>query len=189
MPSVSTPDAPVALARNFKPALRSLDTRTATGVLQTIQAWPYWREIEAVALKEYGMTHEEWEHYIPEYQRFLTLAFLGLSPIGMFSREVDIIWHAHALCMHLYYQFCLSLHGSILFHVPQVPEHEHTDGQMCTTCRSCTNCSGGDQGGGKLMPDRSATAEAFAHAYQEAFGVLPSPICWNLQAAEGCMIQ
>lgn len=187
MPSVSTPDFPVALARNPQPVLQAIEERRAPHVLAVVQTWPYWEEIEAVALKEYGMDREAWQQYLPEYQRFVTLAFLGLSPLGMFSRQVDEIWHSHALSMHLYYQFCLSLHGSLLFHVPQVPDHHH-DEQMCTVCRSCTNCSGGDQGGGKLVADRADTAAAFARAYQAAFGIAP-PACWNLEVPEGCVVQ
>jgi hypothetical protein len=130
------------------------------------------------------MHPDEFEALVPEYQKFLGLVFLGYSPIGMFSRKIDEIWHSHVLSMHLYNQFCLSLHGEMIYHIPQVPKQD-TDA-ICTTCRSCTNCSGGGQGGGggKKYPSEASSAETFFKAYTEAYKAVPSSI-WDLSIPEG----
>ncbi len=194
MPSVSTP----ALLLNSvytSPQLPHVQERTAEGVLTTIEAWPYWNEIERVVAKEYGMPRATCRELLPEYQKFLALILLGHSPLGMFSAAIDQIWHSHVLAMHLYSQFCLTVHGKMILHVPQVPDPYTICNScaICTTCRSCTNCSGGDQGGGdgdgKGMGQvqQQTREQLFFHAYTRHFGDVPLTI-WNLPNAEGlCM--
>lgn len=109
---------------------------------------------------------------------------LGNEPVGMFSGPVDKIWHSHVLATHLYQQFCLSLHGTMIEHVPQVPPHYEGVGAICTTCRSCTNCSGGGQGGGSGAHIRGS-AEEFYQAYTQAYNEPPPRHVWNLSEAEG----
>lgn len=181
MPSVSTPSYPsVTLPVTLLPPLPE---RTPETVMQHVEAWPHWYEIRRIALKEYGMDAEKFEGLLPEYQRFLGLILLGHGPLGMFSFDVDKIWHSHVLASHLWAQFCLEYHGTMINHVPQVPLPDGEEAAICTTCRSCTNCSGGGQGGGS---GSRGTAQAFSNAYAQAFGVRPSPIIWNLDEAEGC---
>ncbi len=186
MASVVTPIAPITIGTNPRPSLPTTEKRTPEMVLSAIQSWEYWSEIESVVGKEYQMPKEEFATFLPEYQKFLGLIFLGHSPIGMFSRKIDEIWHSHVLSMHLYNHFCLGMHGEMIYHVPQVPKYDA--GAICTTCKSCTDCSGGGQGGGKgshnAYPYDSNSGEAFFLSYTKAYGPVPRHI-WNLPLAEG----
>jgi hypothetical protein len=190
MPSVATPEYPIVLV-NPTPTLPFIEERTATQVMQTIQAWPNWLDIKRVAYKEYGTNPTLFDQLLPEYQRFLGLIFLGYAPLGMFSRPVDEIWHSHVLCTHLYLDFCLRLHGRLINHVAQVPvPNQESTAAICTTCRSCTNCSGGGQGGGgkrnELLGEQPGTTRQFLSAYIEAYGTPPPTTIWHLWEAEGC---
>jgi hypothetical protein len=182
MASVATPEYPVVIL-NPTPSLPPVPERTTAMVMSAIQAWEYWIDIKRVALKEYGMQPEKFDALLPEYQRYLALIMLGYTPLGMFSFDVDKIWHSHVLCSHLWADFCLRLHGRMINHVAQVPEGPYESGAICTTCRSCRNCSGGGQGCDHATP--SGTAQDFISAYAQAFGVKPSAI-WDLSEAEGC---
>lgn len=183
MPSVSTPAYPsVTLPVTFLPPLPE---RTPETVMPCIQAWPHWYEIKRITIKEYGMEQEKFDVLLPEYQCFLGLIMLGHGPLGMFSIDVDKIWHSHVLASHLWAQFCLEYHGRMINHVPQVPLPEGREAEICTTCKSCTGCSGGGQGGGSGSDERG-TAQEFSDAYVQAFGVQPPTEIWNLSEAEGC---
>ena len=186
MPSVSTPLYPsITLPITLLPPLNE---RTPEAIMPLIEAWPHWHEIKRVALKEYQMESSRFDTLLPEYQRFLGLFMLGYSPLGMFSFDVDQIWHSHVLASHLWAQFCLEYHGKMINHVPQVPLHNGERTEICTTCRSCTNCSSGGQGGGGGDDEglRRGTAQEFVAVYSQAFGVCPPPTVWSLGAAEGC---
>jgi len=184
MASVATPDSPVVIV-NPTPALPPVPERTPAMVMSAIESWPYWLDIKRVAHKEYSIEPEKFDALLPEYQRYLALIMLGHTPLGMFSFAVDKIWHSHVLCSHLWADCCLRLHGRPISHVAQVPvPGEMEEGMTCLTiCKSCVNCSGGGQGGGGGL---RGTAQEFAAAYVQAFGVQPSPLIWDLSEAEGC---
>lgn len=184
MPSVATPDCPVVIV-NHTPALPPVPERTPAMVMSAIESWEYWMDIKRVAFKEYGMPAEKFDVLLPEYQKFLGLLMLGYAPLGMFSFDVDKIWHSHILCTHLWADFCLRLHGFPLNHIAQVPVPGEDHAAICTTCRSCENCSGGGQGKCDVMAGRSGTAQEFAAAYLKVFGSRP-PAVWNLSEADGC---
>jgi hypothetical protein len=189
MASVATPDYPVVIV-NPTPVLPPVPERTPAMCLSAIESWEYWQDIKRVAFKEYGMQPEKFDALLPEYQRYLALIMLGNTPLGMFSFDVDKIWHSHVLCSHLWIDFTLRLHGAPINHVAQVPMPGENQDQMCTTCRSCRNCSGGGQGCEGLTDDTfgRGTAQEFASAYFQAFGVQPSPVVWDLteRGPDGC---
>lgn len=182
MASVSTPESPVIVV-NSTPALPPVVERTPAMVMSAIESWPYWLDIKRVAHKEYGMEPEKFDALLPEYQKYLGLIMLGHTPLGMFSFDIDKIWHSHVLCTHLWSHFCLSLHGRPISHVAQVPVPGEEDQLCLTICKSCSNCSGGGQGGGSGSV--RGTAQEFADAYLKAFGTQP-PAVWDLSEPEGC---
>ncbi len=82
-----------------------------------MQAWPHWSEIARGAEKEYGISRQEFDSLLPEYQRFMALsaAFPGL---GMLGPRVDILWHSHILNTVRYREFCDQCVGRVVNHLP-----------------------------------------------------------------------
>lgn len=185
MASVATPEYPVTIVNSAAILSEMPKERTPAQVMEQIEAWPFWIDVKRVAHKEYGMKPECFDHLLPEYQRFLGLILLGYTPLGMFSRPVDEIWHSHVLCSHLYLHFCLGIHGQVINHVAQVPVPEdEIESAICTTCRSCRDCSGGGQGGGQGQ----GSVQEFISSYREVFKCQPSTVVWNLSEVEGCAV-
>lgn len=187
MASVATPENPVVIV-NPTPALPPVADRTPAMIMSAIKSWPHWSDIKAVALKEYGIESEKFEALLPEYQRYLGLAMLGYSPLGMFSFDVDKVWHSHVLCTHLWADFCLRLHGRPINHVAQIPCGEHKGGSICTKCSSCVHCSircKKCETVGVFSRGSGETAEQFAAVYLATFGQRP-PAVWDLKEADGC---
>jgi hypothetical protein len=95
-----------------------------------------------------------------EYRRYVVLARLsaplGLGePLGMFSPEVDEVWHAHLLHTHDYAAFCDEVFGGFLHHEPLV---------------------------GRLSEDASLAARCtFVRTYHRVFEGPFSPL-WRLDA-------
>src|SRR5205823_9869631 len=117
----------------------------------------------------YSIEVEHYKALLPEYQRFLALIILGHRGLGMFSADVDKVWHSHILSTHLYYDFCIEFHGEFIHHVPQlVPK---SDGK-CSVCKSCKDCSIHCE-----QPDEARsnhdTLTYFRDAYIATFGEQP----------------
>src|SRR5947207_10678007 len=93
---------------------------SVSDVLQSIQHWDHWTEIQQGAEKEYGITGEEFDQTLPEYQKFLALVAIGHRHLGMFSEAVDKIWHAHILNTQLYEVFCACFFGNFMHHSPNL---------------------------------------------------------------------
>lgn len=185
MASVATPEYVVEIL-NPTPALPPVAERTPAMVASAIESWPYWSDIKAVALKEYGIASEQFDALLPEYRRYLGLIMLGYSPLGMFSFDVDKVWHSHVLCTHLWADFCLRLHGNLINHVAQVPTDDEK-AAICIACTSCRNCNAkckkdSEQG---FIRGPGGTVQEFAAAYLKEFGERP-PAVWNLKEADGC---
>ncbi|QBD76355.1 hypothetical protein EPA93_10180 [Ktedonosporobacter rubrisoli] len=64
-------------------------------MLQRIQCWDHWKEVGRVAQKEYGVSEEDYQRLLPEYQKFLAL--IANYRVGMLSKDIDRLWHAHIL--------------------------------------------------------------------------------------------
>ena len=150
--------------------------------LAAIQHWPHWQEISLVAAKEYGITQEQYKVLLPEYQRFLLLA-MTYHGMGMFSRQIDTIWHSHILSTLKYQEFAETFNeGHFINHLPQIGPKAHN---ICSVCKSCKDCStphvnDDGSGKGKMIPGVEAgTVEHFHMAYLHTFGVEP-PLVWNL---------
>lgn len=189
MPSIQSPDYPPFEDPNT--SLPALPARNTELVRQAVCMWPYWGEIQKVAQKEYGISEESFKQLLPEYQKFLTIILMGYQGVGMFSAEIDKVWHSHILSTHLYLLFCLELHGKMINHIPQVPcpHQEHENGNICRKCQSCVNCSirckkcESEVNGSPILV--ATTAEQFAEAYHKVFNAQP-PAIWNLAITEGC---
>lgn len=164
-------------------------------ILVQIQQWPHWEEIGKVALKEYGITSEEYAKVLPEYQRFLTLVLLDTYPgLGMFSPRVDAIWHSHILSTHRYQDFCEQYYqGRTIHHLPCLEPKPRNDCSTCNTCYECNaTCDSGQKCPDELEyrepegPGAPGSLEHFQQAYREVFGCEP-PSVWNLprEKAEG----
>ncbi|EFH80504.1 glycine-rich domain-containing protein [Ktedonobacter racemifer] len=155
-------------------------------ILSQIEAWPYWSDIVAVAVKEYGLSEEEAQAILPEYQRFLAL-LAAEQRLGMHSVAVDKLWHAHVLHTRLYSLFCQEYLGRFIDHVP-----------VCTTAYECE--TGPDTNPLPVPPPQppkppekaiylSAPTQArFWLAYHRFFGEAPSPAIWNLPDAESAAV-
>lgn len=164
--------------------------------LEKIQAWPHWDEIGLCATKEYGLSPEQFQERLPEYQRFMALntVYTGL---GMTSEAVDQVWHSHILHTELYDKFCEVI-GRKIHHMPcssyalyGVTFDEAADDCQSSMCRVPTTCYG------KLVDEFDSAAiaasirngaQGFRDAYQQVFGVIP-PI-WDRrnQIADGLAI-
>jgi hypothetical protein len=153
-------------------------------VLVPIVNWEHWDTIKRVAQKEYGITAAEFEEALPEYQRFLGLIRAGNSNIGMYSEQVDKIWHSHILCSTLYVSFCEAVFGHYIHHVPNIA----ATGQDCVSPDPCASkclsicktpppkCTEGER--------HPTSAVTFAQAYLALYGIQP-PAIWSLSIADG----
>ncbi len=188
MLSIQSPTYPPF--ENLNASLPALPVRSTELVWQAVCMWPYWGEIQKVAQKEYGISENSFDQLLPEYQKFLTIIMMGYQGVGMFSAEVDKVWHSHILSTHLYLLFCLELHGRFINHIPQVPCPHDEGGSICQKCQSCVHCSIRCKKCESVVDGSSTlvatTAEQFAYAYKTVFNVLP-PAIWELGVpAEGC---
>lgn len=161
-------------------------TRTPNAILAAVKAWPHWDTIGLVAAKEYHISKERFNVLLPEYQKFLTLGILH-NGLGMFSAEVDLLWHSHILHTSLYGDFCTKLNGQMIPHLPQLSPKP--DGK-CTTCKSCEGCSircEQPPNGNEVNHPSHDTLEYFKAAYLAAFGEWPGPI-WQLPEPDGLTV-
>ncbi len=94
------------------------EEQTVDAILFKIQQWDGWIAIQKGAAKEYSMPEQEFYLILPEYQKFMGLLALGYRGIGMWSQKVDVIWHAHILNTQRYENFCRTIIGEMVHHVP-----------------------------------------------------------------------
>ena len=164
---------------------RESTVRTPGVVLSSIQVWPHCEEIGKVAKKEYGVSAEQYNALLPEYQRFMALIIGGHHGLGMFSAAIDQLWHSHILHTHLYEDFCLSLHGAFIHHIPQLIQKAQGQCTVCQSCKGCNakceNCQGNCKS--EAGPGHDS-AEYFRAAYVAAFREEPGKI-WNLPMPDG----
>jgi hypothetical protein len=152
-------------------------------VLKSIQHWEHWETIGHVANKEYGITTEEYQRLLPEYQKFLALIIAGHRGLGMHSEVVDRLWHAHILHTMLYTKFCEAFNGGQMIH--HLPSLDATSAADCidTKCLSkCKTpppqCIEGDPPG-ELRP-------RFHDVYTAIFG--PVPAIWGFSEADSITV-
>jgi len=102
-------------------------------------------------LKEGELSETIVDVAIEEYRKFMVLLALGNRNLAMCSKEVDEIWHNHILFTRDYAQFCQSIFGSFVHHMPAT----------------------------SAQPVSQASVDRFYSAYETIFGQV-SPI-WNAQ--------
>lgn len=158
-------------------------TQRTEEVLTAIAAWEHWNVIEQVAHKEYGVTSEEFARVLPEYQRFLGLIALGHTHVGMYSEQVDKIWHSQILSTTLYGPFCDKIFGRFIHHVPNL---QLTDQSNCVSpdpcasrCLSICKTPRPDP-----QPERKPSIRDFVTAYKAAYGQSPDRQIWHLLGAD-----
>ena len=168
-------------------------------ILAAIQNWEHWQEIQLGAEKEYGMPKEEFEKLLPEYEKFMGLIAHGHSGLGMFSAEVDKIWHTHILNTLRYEQFCITIFGKMIHHMPNlkaVPESKEPDciepGPSCKEPDPSPSCREPDPNPSCIeapVPSHNCTytVEQFRCAYISAYGPIPEDV-WHLPAPDGSAI-
>jgi hypothetical protein len=143
--------------------------------LTAIQNWEYWDDIRTGTEIEYGMTSEEFDELLPEYQKFMALVAQGYTQLGMFSSGVDKIWHAHILNTVLYEQFCIQIYGKMIHHVPNTRKSDDPLERYLPCSKS--NCSHPEEL--TYRADPVTIARRFRDAYRAAYGQYPSDV-WNL---------
>jgi hypothetical protein len=147
--------------------------------LSRIQAWAGWEDIGHVAQKEYDISQAAFEQALPEYQKFLALLKFHFG-LGIFSEQVDKIWHAHILYSTLYESFCHKYFGYYVHHVPNL-------GSLGATWRKSEEVGAHQCPGSSETPPKGRSQEQqardFQKAYQMVFG--PLPALWNLSESGG----
>ena len=157
---------------------------SASDVLQSIQQWDHWTEIQQGAEKEYGVTKEEFEKTLPEYQKFLALVAIGHRNMGMFSEAVDKLWHTHILNTQLYETFCNRFFGTFMHHAPNLSRNIVNEGICTPQCKTPQPpCNIKPRGEGATQP----TFDYFRGAYQSAFGPIAS--LWDLHSTDAVALQ
>jgi hypothetical protein len=159
------------------------EMRSAQSTLRSIETWEHWSEIGLVAAKEYGVSQEQYAALLPEYQRFLALICSGYRGLGMFSKDIDEIWHSHILHTSLYADFCERFNGVLIQHFPQLTPKARN---QCTTCKSCKDCSIRCKQPHHEGFDASS-AEYFRSAYITEFDETPGDV-WRLPIADGVAV-
>ena len=167
-------------------------------VLFALQQWKYWDEIQVGAEKEYAMPKERFKMLLPEYCRFMGLIVLGYRGLGMFSNEIDTIWHAHILNTLRYEQFCTTFMGKMIHHVPNLHKGMMKYQELAPNCEEPgPSCKEPDPSPSCLPePEPSciestvplsgfkSMREAFRQAYRITYGQEPGEV-WNISASDG----
>lgn len=156
-------------------------------ILAHIATWPHWPTIQRVAEKEYNVSAEEWAKLLPEYQKFFVLIILGHTGIGLYSNEIDQLWHAHILHTSLYAEFCQQYIGKFVDHTPLLGDDDEGGGDddgIPSTPPACIPSTPPS-----CIPDTPPSGNSiksgrqhFIRAYTSAFGTIPSSVfvsCFN----------
>lgn len=75
--------------------------------------------------KDYGYTDEDIKILEKELKRYLILAMLSdphTDGYGMYSKDVDNLWHSFILFTKNYSDFCAQNNGKFIHHIPRVDE-------------------------------------------------------------------
>jgi hypothetical protein len=145
-------------------------THPSVILLEKMQQWEGWSDIQKVAYKEYGMSAETFEKALPEYQKFLALLTCHAG-LDMTSEVVDKIWHAHVLHTSLYGPFCDTFFGRFIHHIPNLESQGvdcQTNPPICSNIPCATQCK---------TPRPPEDTVPFRQAYEAVFGSLPE--IWN----------
>src|SRR5438067_2444784 len=117
----------------------------------------------------------------------------------MFSAEVDKSWHTHILNTLRYEEFCITVIGKKIHHMPNlkaVPESKEPDciepGPSCKEPDPSPSCREPDPNPScREAPvsshNRTYTVEQFRRAYTSAYGPIPEDV-WHLPAADDSAI-
>ena len=190
---------------------------------QAMQNWPHWNEVYLNCVKELPlcytafaqavqtgdtspeafdhalvasqMTREQFELYLPEFQKFMAL-YKEYEPLSMLSDGVDQIWHGFMLVSDRYREFCVDMLGFTVDHLPcslyelyGVPTVGNASCVGKCVPKTCSGNGGGcgaEKHGMNRDDDPQATkqgilggVEVFCTAYNEVFGSPPAVALWN----------
>lgn len=180
------------------------EEQTVDAVLFKIQQWDGWSAIQKGAAKEYDMPEQDFYFILPEYQKFMGLIALGYRGIGMWSQKVDLVWHAHILNTQRYENFCRTIIGEMVHHVPCCDMQRLKLGPSCGEPEPEPSCIEPDPGPSCREPDpnpsckdedtsswladhgqTALTAVTFFKLYTQVYGHVPLPEIWDFTGADG----
>jgi len=180
------------------------EEQTVDTILFRIQQWDGWIAIQKGVAKEYSMPEREFYLILPEYQKFMGLLALGYRGIGMWSQKVDVIWHAHILNTQRYENFCRTIIGEMVHHVPCCDMQRIEPGLSCGEPEPEPSCAEPDPGPSYREPDpgpsckgedlssrpigdrqRASTAIIFSKLYMQVYCQVPPPEIWDFTGADG----
>ena len=96
------------------------DTDIKENVMKSIMEYPMGPIVDRCK-KDYKYTDEDMMLLERELKRFFVLsAFNKKEGTGMYSRDVDNLWHTFILFTKQYTHFCAQNVGSFLHHVPEL---------------------------------------------------------------------
>lgn len=110
-----------------------------------IMRYPF-SQVREKMLMEGGVEPAQVDEAIEEFRKYLHLIALGHSSLGMFSKEVDKVWHTFILFTRDYAEFCQKTFGFFLHHQPAL----------------------------RSRPLGNGSRERFFTAYRQQFGEPPS---------------
>jgi hypothetical protein len=156
----------------------------AQRMLRAIQAWLHWDEIALCTQKEYGISPEQFQTRLPEYQRFLALCAV-YPGLGMTSEAIDQLWHSHILHTLLYDEFCEMVIGHRIHHFPSSSyvfygANANNADDDCTTCKlpsipsTCYNTQFSSGLQEETCQSILGGGRRFREAYAAVFGELPA---------------
>ena len=99
--------------------------------------------------KDFGYSDKDMIILEQELKRYLTLVILRNEPFGMFSEDVDNLWHTFILFTKEYAEFGQNFAGKFLHHIPELDDTRSPE---------------------KLVEGRKQFS-SFLQAYKETFGI------------------
>lgn len=73
--------------------------------------------------KDFNYTDDDMRIIEREFKRFIVMSvILKDTGIGMYSKDVDNLWHSFILFTKEYTDFCTTFNGKFIHHVPEVEE-------------------------------------------------------------------
>lgn len=91
--------------------------------INVIMAYPM-SDIIKRCQKDFGYTDQDMVILEQELKRFLILSILLPNALGMYSKDVDNLWHAFILFTKEYAKFCNTCAGRFLHHVPNTKDQK-----------------------------------------------------------------
>ncbi len=63
-------------------------------------------------------SENEFDEAFSEFIKFMSIVKSSSAPVGMFSKEVDSVWHEFIIHTKQYFEFCQDYFGRYIHHIP-----------------------------------------------------------------------